>query len=88
MVPEMEAVVFGMKVGEMAGPFQAAGTWLLVKMEEKRPGRQISFEETRDKLKKELEVKLRKQLMDAWIAGLRSSAKIEIYAKENNKESQ
>ena len=70
-----------MKVGEVSDVIKADEKWFIVKLEDKKPENQLSFEETKDNLKKDLEAKQTQELNDKWIAGLKDKAKIEILLK-------
>ena len=76
--PELENEAFRMKPGEVSGPVHAEGKWFIVKVEEKQPEHRITFEETKDKLKKELEAKRSAELLEKWNQELRAKAKIEL----------
>lgn len=78
---ELEDVVFRMKEGERSGLIQAADTWFIVKVEEKRPERQLPFDEIKDQLKKDLEKKGAEERLTQWMDGLRQKAKIEVLWK-------
>ena len=79
--PELESAAFKLKPGETSGLVKAQETWFIIKVEDRRPAHQLTFEEARDKLKKELEAKKSEELMKKWIAGLRAKAKVEIFLK-------
>lgn len=78
LYPELENAAFNMKAGAIGGPINAEGTWFIIKVEDKLPERQLSFEEVKNKLKKELEAKRSGELMEKWMGELKSKAKIEI----------
>jgi parvulin-like peptidyl-prolyl isomerase len=81
LLPEIEDVAFKMKVGEVSDVIKAEDKWVIVKLEDKKPEHQLSFEETKDKLKKEMEAKQEQEFNEKWIAGLKAKAKIEILLK-------
>lgn len=78
VLPEIEDAAFKLKVGEMSDLIKADNTWFIIKLEEKKPAHQMTFEEAKDKLKKELEEKRSNELKETWMADLRAKAKIEI----------
>ncbi|MEW6214512.1 MAG: peptidyl-prolyl cis-trans isomerase [Nitrospirota bacterium] len=78
MLPEIEDVAFKLQVGEVSDLIKTEGGWLIIKVEDKRSERQLSFDEIKSKLKKELETKRAQELKEKWIADLRSKAKIEV----------
>lgn len=81
ILPEIEEVAFKLKAGQVSDLIKAENMWYIVKVEDKKPERILSFEETRDKLKKEFEVKRAREIKEKWIADLRAKAKIEILLK-------
>ncbi len=82
MLPEIEDAAFKMKVGELSDLIKAEDTWFIIKVEDKKPEQQMSFEESKGKLKKELEDKRANELREKWIAGLKAKAKIEVLLKK------
>jgi len=76
--PKLEDAAFKMKKGEISGLLFEENTWFILKMEDSIPERQVLFEETKDKLRKELERKRVAELKDQRILDLRQKAKIEI----------
>ena len=80
--PELEAEAFKLKPGEMSGLIRAEGKWFIIKVEDKKIEQQISFEESKDKLKKELETRRSAELLEKWSNGLKAKAKIEILLNE------
>jgi len=85
LLPEIDAVAFSLKIGEMSGLIRAEseGMWFVIRVEDKRAERLMTFNESRDSLKKELEEKRTRELFEQSIAGLKSKAAIEIIG--NNK---
>lgn len=77
LLPEVEDEAFKTKVGETSGLIKASGMWFIVKVEEKSPESQLAFEEIRAKLKRDLEEKQSRELLNTWMEGLRARAKIE-----------
>jgi len=67
-----------LNVGELSDLINADNTCFIIKLEEKKPAHQMTFEEAKDKLKKELEKKRSNELREKWMADLRAKAKIEI----------
>lgn len=81
MLPEIEEAAFKLKIGGISDVINAENSWFIIKLEDKKPEHQMSFEEVRDKLKKDLEKERTKELNDKWIADLRAKAKIEVLLK-------
>ncbi len=81
MLPEIEDAASKLKVGELSEPIKADNRWYLVKVEDRKPEHQMSFEEVKGKLKKELEAERAAELKKKWIEGLKAKAKIEVLLK-------
>jgi len=75
---EIEDAAFKMKSGEVSGLIKSQDLWFIVKVEDKKPAHQKTFDESREQLKKDLETKRAEELLERWIAELRSKAKIEM----------
>jgi parvulin-like peptidyl-prolyl isomerase len=88
MLPEIEDAAFKLKIGEISDVINAENIWYIIKLEDKKPEHQLSFEEVRDKLKKDLERERIKELNDKWIADLRAKAKIEVLLKTEEQKSE
>jgi len=88
MLPEIEDAAFKLKIGETSDVINAENNWYIIKLEDRKPEHQMSFEEVRDKLKKDLEKERTKELNDKWIAGLRAKAKIEVFLKTEEQKSE
>jgi peptidyl-prolyl cis-trans isomerase C len=81
MLPEIEDAASKLKVGELSEPIKTDNRWYLVKVEDRKPEHQMSFEEVKGKLKKELEAERAAELKKKWIEGLKAKAKIEVLLK-------
>lgn len=81
MLPEIEAAAFRLKEGEVSDIIKAGDFFFIVRLEDKKPEQQMSFDEVRGKLEKELEQERNRELMEKWIAALRAKAKIEVMLK-------
>ncbi|HMK50798.1 MAG TPA: peptidylprolyl isomerase, partial [Thermodesulfovibrionales bacterium] len=81
LLPEIDEVAFKLKVGEISNVIKADDKWFIVKVEDRKPEQQYSFEQEKDGLKKELETKQAQELSDKWAADLKAKAKIEILLK-------
>jgi len=81
MLPEIEEAAFKLKVGEVSDLIKVEKAWYIIKLEDKKPEHTLSFEEIKDKLKKELESTRAQEIKEKWIADLRAKAKIEILLK-------
>jgi len=81
MLPEIDEVAFKLKVGEVSDIIKAQDNYFIVKVEDRKPEHQMTFEETKDRLRKELESERANELYRKWIESLRSKAKIEVLLK-------
>ena len=81
MLPEIDEAAFKMKVGEVSDIIKAESNHFIIKVEDRKPEQQMTFEQTKDKLRKELETERAGELKQKWMDSLRSKAKIEILLK-------
>ena len=81
---ELEDVVFRLKEGERSGLIKTGDTWFIVKVEEKKPERQLTFDEVKAQLKKDLEKNGAEERLAQWMDGLRKKAKIEVLWRPAN----
>ena len=77
LLPELEDAAFSLKQGEVSAVIKAESMWYILKVEGSSPARQLTFDEVKDKLRKELEAKRAKEITNTWMAELKSKAKIE-----------
>jgi len=82
MFPVVEAEAFKMKPGEVSDLIKGEGIWFIVKVEEKQPERQLSFDEVRADLKKELESRRKIEFAEKWSLELHQKANIETSPKQ------
>jgi peptidyl-prolyl cis-trans isomerase C len=78
ILPEVEAQAFMMRPGETSSLVQAGGRFYIIKVEEKKSERQMTYDEVSSSLRKELEQKRSSELKDKWLAEIRSTAEIEV----------
>lgn len=76
--PALEEAAFRLKPGEMSGLVRTEGLWFIVKVEDRIPEQQISFDDAKDRLRKDLEKKRSDELMQRWMDNLKEKASIEI----------
>lgn len=86
VLPEIEKLAFGLKVGETGGPVKAGDLWYVVKVDERKPETQLTFDQVSGRLRKDLERKRSDELREQWIANLRAKAKIEIIPQQKAEE--
>lgn len=75
-VPEIEKVAFSLAIGDMSGIMETEMGYHIIRVEEKRPERQVPFAEMKNKLHKELKEKAEKEKMDILRKRLRENAVI------------
>ena len=78
LLPELEEAAFKMKPGEISDLIETIYGYHIIKLEEKLPPTQFSFEEIKDKLRKEIEEKRRKDIEDHLLKSLKEKAKVEV----------
>jgi len=84
MLPEIEDVAFKLNVGQISDLIKAGDYWYIIRVEDKKPAHQMSFDEAKDKLKKDLEAEHLRENKDKWITDLRAKAKIDVLLKTNS----
>ena len=78
MVPEFEAVVFNLKVGENVNvPIKTRFGYHIVQVTDRKEGRAGGFEEVKGALERQLMIEKQKTLFDTYIEKLKKEAKIE-----------
>lgn len=79
-VKEVEEAAFTLPVGEVSQPIQTLHGYLIIKVEERQPAKQLSFSEiNKDLLKREMEESARQRSLLELIADLKAKAEITIY---------
>lgn len=78
LLPELEEVAFKLRPGEISDLIETIYGFHIIKLEEKMPPVQLSFDEIREKLKKEMEEKRRKEIEESLIKSLKDKSKVEI----------
>jgi parvulin-like peptidyl-prolyl isomerase len=81
MLPELDKVAFKLKTGDLSGLIKAGDHWYIIQVEDKKPESQLSFDEVKEKLRKNLEAKRAADLEKKWIDGLKAKSKIEVLIK-------
>lgn len=69
-----------LKPGETGGPVKTARGWFVVRLLERAEGRQLSWEEARDRVTHLLYQERKEQAVARWLADQRKQEKIEIFA--------
>lgn len=71
-VPEFEAALKKMKVSEISAPVKTMYGWHIIKLVELNEPRQLEFEESKVKIRENLEKSAREKLYNSWMAELKS----------------
>ena len=71
-VPEFEAAVKKMKVGEISGPIRSMYGWHIIKLVEFNEAKQLKFEESKVKIRAQLEKTAKDKLYNSWMAELKA----------------
>jgi len=77
MIQEIEAQAFDAKIGEIRGPLETEYGFYIIKLEDRKPERQFSFDEVKDKIKDELVEKKKAERTKEWLKSLREKARVE-----------
>lgn len=82
MVPEFEKVAFTMKVGEVSAPVRTQFGWHIIKITDRKEGRQRPFDEVKESIEKLLVNKKTRKAKAELVKKLRAEAKIETFLPE------
>jgi peptidyl-prolyl cis-trans isomerase C len=77
--PDFDTVIQKLKVGEISPVIKSLKGFYMVKLIDKKPPRQLPFEELKDKLRQMLLTSEKDRLFSSWMDGLKKNAKI-VYA--------
>jgi len=77
MVPPFEQAVFGLKPGELAGPFRTDFGWHVAKLHEREEPTRKSFDEVREEIRDFLHERRKDVVFDSFLDGLKEKAVIE-----------
>ncbi len=77
--PEIEGIAFSLKIGQMSSPIATEYGYHIIKVEGKKPSRQILLAETKEKLRGELTSSYQAKKKEELIKRLRHNAKITYY---------
>ena len=78
LMPQIEDVVFNLKVGEISGIVKTQAGYHIFKVEEKRPGSVRSFKDAKRDVEESVFMEKMNHKVRVWIAGLKKNAYIEI----------
>lgn len=85
MVPAFEKVAFEMKVGEVSKPIKTQFGWHVIKVTDKKEGRQRPFDEVKESIDKLLRNKKSRKAKADLLKELRDAAKIESFLPKAEK---
>ncbi|MBI4839120.1 MAG: peptidylprolyl isomerase, partial [Nitrospirae bacterium] len=77
--PEIEEIAFSLKIGQMSGPIATEYGYHIIKVEGKKPSRQVPLVQTKEKLRGELTSSYQAKKKEELIKRLRHNAKIIYY---------
>lgn len=75
----LDEVAFKLEIGQISDLTETIYGYHILKLDEKVPPIQLSFDEIRDKLRKQVEGRLRSELLESTLKRLKQNARIEIY---------
>lgn len=78
MVPEFEKAAFSLGVGEVSEPVQTDFGYHIIKVEEKRAARKLTYDDVKNDLKELLYQKNAQKRYEAWLKDLRAKANIKV----------
>lgn len=85
IIPEVESVAEKLKIGEVAGPIWSIYGYHIIKLEEKVPPKQLTFDEVKKIIREEREQFEFRKMKLSWLAQLKKEAKIEYLNEEDRK---
>jgi parvulin-like peptidyl-prolyl isomerase len=78
LTPELEAVVSRLNTGEISEPIKVQNGYDIVKITDKKLGKQIEFEKVKNLIKQHLASEKQKDAFDSYIENLKKSYKVEV----------
>ncbi|MHB9154118.1 MAG: peptidylprolyl isomerase [Endomicrobiales bacterium] len=78
MVPEFEKVAFSLNVGQVSEPVLTDFGYHLIKVEEKRAARKLTYDDVKNDLKELLAQKAAQKRYESWLKDLRAKASVKI----------
>jgi parvulin-like peptidyl-prolyl isomerase len=78
LTPELETVVSRLNTGEISEPIKVQNGYDIIKITDKKLGKQIEFEKVKNLIKQHLSAEKQKDAFDSYIENLKKSYKVEI----------
>jgi hypothetical protein len=78
MLPEFEDVAFSLKPGEVSDIFETEFGYHIIKVDNRKEGKQIEFDDLKDELKTKIQMQKGAKKVADWIVELRKKAIVEI----------
>ena len=78
-IPEFEEAVKKMKVGETSEPIKSIYGWHIIKLVEFNDAKQLEFEESKAKIREQLEKTAKDKLYNNWMADLKAKYPVKIF---------
>jgi len=85
MVPEFEQKAFSMKVGEVAAPIKTQFGWHIIRVTDRKEGRQRPFDEVKESIEKLLKNKKSRRAKADLLKGIKAEAQVEKFLPEPEK---
>lgn len=85
MVPEFEQKAFTMKKDEIAAPLKTQFGWHIIKVTDRKEGRQRPFDEVKESIEKLLKNKKSRRAKADLLKGIKAEAKVETFLPEPEK---
>ncbi|MCK4546626.1 MAG: peptidyl-prolyl cis-trans isomerase [Candidatus Eisenbacteria sp.] len=77
--PEVREIVVTMKKGDIGGPVETEEGWLVIRLDDYTPERELTLDETRTTIRMQLMQSRQNSAFESWLAGKREELGIEIY---------
>jgi parvulin-like peptidyl-prolyl isomerase len=81
--PDFEPLAFSLPIGQITPPFRTPPGYSIMRVEAREPAKDLSYDEVRDMLIRELGIQKTKQLQQKWETVLKQNARVEVLDKAN-----
>lgn len=78
LIPEVDAVLFALEPGSVSAPIRSSEGWHVVRVLERRPARQLTFDEAEPQIRREIEKQKLEATEASWFASLRKKHPVTI----------